>query len=439
MTKRALAGGVETATEFDAPGKFVTLAGYEWHSTGAGDYHILFPDLDAEYDRLRRSRSLAGFRAQARLHHDPASSGQPAGTSRSQLRLRDPEVSPVLEIYSEWGNAEHDRAPFPYIRHTEGGRWTKNTLQYLLAQGHRVGVIASTDDHLGFPAPTAKGWPRSRPPDLTREPSSRPCARAGPTPSRATASRWTCLVNGQCHGPGTALRARARNPGGGDRLGPGGPRRGAQEQPRDPSRLSRWTARSARAVGSNPVLVRFEYGWGPWPALGIGGTCDWDIRVRIQGGRWRTSSPASRPDRWKRRGETAFWNDADRSARAIVYRATPADRGHLAEGRGPEAARRAGDAADRSLVGPKPVSLTQSLEQLAESGEVLFTGEFPRESALVHRLVHEDTTRLRSRCATPMTGGRRAGTMCAWFRPTGSWPGRARSGSRRHRGAGAPL
>jgi hypothetical protein len=43
-----------------------------------------------------------------------------------------------------------------------------------------------------------------------------------------------------------------------------------------------------------------------------------------------------------------------------------------------------------ALSAPKPVSLTQSLEQLADSGEALFTGKFPRESALVHRLVYED-------------------------------------------------
>lgn len=33
------------------------------------------------------------------------------------------------------------------------------------------------------------------------------------------------------------------------------------------------------------------------------------------------------------------------------------------------------------------VSLTQSFRELAESGETMFTGDFPRESALVHRLV----------------------------------------------------
>jgi hypothetical protein len=43
-----------------------------------------------------------------------------------------------------------------------------------------------------------------------------------------------------------------------------------------------------------------------------------------------------------------------------------------------------------SLESPGRVSLTQSFGQLAESGEMLFSGEFPRESAMVHRLVFAD-------------------------------------------------
>src|SRR5205085_6923677 len=33
-----------------------------------------------------------------------------------------------------------------------------------------------------------------------------------------------------------------------------------------------------------PVLVRFEYGWGPWAALGIGGVAAWRVRINVEGG-----------------------------------------------------------------------------------------------------------------------------------------------------------
>jgi len=43
-----------------------------------------------------------------------------------------------------------------------------------------------------------------------------------------------------------------------------------------------------------------------------------------------------------------------------------------------------------SLRSPTKVSLSQTFGQLAESGEMLFTGDFPKESAMLHRLVFAD-------------------------------------------------
>ena len=139
-----------------------------------------------------------------------------------------------------------------------------------------------------------------------------------------------------------------------------------------------------------PVLIRFEYGWGPWPALGIGGTADWDIRVRIQGGTLEDVQPCFQagPLEEGRRDRILERTPAGCACKRLPRYASRSTT--LAKGRGPQSARRAGDAGDVRFVGaqaglPYPVS-----EQLAESGEALFTGEFPRESALVHRLVHED-------------------------------------------------
>jgi hypothetical protein len=43
-----------------------------------------------------------------------------------------------------------------------------------------------------------------------------------------------------------------------------------------------------------------------------------------------------------------------------------------------------------TLRKPTNVSLSQTFGQLAQSGEMLFTGDFPKESAMVHRLVFHD-------------------------------------------------
>ncbi len=181
---------VRMAREFDAPGKFVCIAGYECHSTSLGDYHILFPDLDAElrlFDELRELQQFAKKRGCIMIPHHPAVR---EGHRGANFAFRDPEVSPLLEIYSEWGNAEHDRGPFPYVRHTEPGRWTKNTLQYFLAQGHRVGVIASTDDHLGYPGAYREGLAAVKATESRGRRSSMRCGTGARTRSREIASGW---------------------------------------------------------------------------------------------------------------------------------------------------------------------------------------------------------------------------------------------------------
>jgi len=160
---------VAMAREFDLPGKFVTILGYECHSAALGDYHILFPDLQGElrvFDKLEDLQEFARRRGCLMIPHHPACR---QGHRGANFAHRDPQLSPVLEIFSEWGNAEHDRAPFPYVRHTEPGRWTRNTWQYLLAHGHRVGAIASSDDHLGYPGAYREGLAAIKARELSRE------------------------------------------------------------------------------------------------------------------------------------------------------------------------------------------------------------------------------------------------------------------------------
>jgi len=38
------------------------------------------------------------------------------------------------------------------------------------------------------------------------------------------------------------------------------------------------------ASWNEPVLLRFEYGWGPWPALDMTRICDWDFTITVEGG-----------------------------------------------------------------------------------------------------------------------------------------------------------
>jgi len=140
-----------------------------------------------------------------------------------------------------------------------------------------------------------------------------------------------------------------------------------------------------------PVLIRFEYGWGPWPALGITRVCDWDIILSLEGGQllgFQTcfqSGPLeeSRRDRVLEAGPTGL---RLRSFTALRERIDDiSTKGVVLKIHG-----RPDTRLTVRLESPARVSLTQRLGQLAESSEMLFSGEFPKESAMLHRLVFEE-------------------------------------------------
>jgi hypothetical protein len=386
---------LRTARAFDNPGKFVPIVGYEWHSTRHGDRHVLFPDLEAEYrrfDDLRAFQDYARERGCIMVPHHPANR---LGHRGLDIASRDPRVEPLLEIYSEWGNAEHDRASFGYIRHTEGGRWTRNTLQYLLAQGHRFGVIASSDDHLGYPGGYREGLAAVKASALTREAifdALRNRRTYGVTGDRINLD---FTVNGRLMGqelPFARERELKVSAAGWDQID----RVEIVKNNRVLHRDFPMDRLPASTSWQKPVLVRFEYGWGPWPALSMTRVADWDVRFELDGGVIEDAHTCFLPgpldekrrDRVVERTERTLHLESftalrqqvdDVSQKAVVLKL----RG------GPETKLRI------SVNEPGKVEFTQSLRQLAESGEMLFTGDFPKESAMVHRLVfaeHYETT-----------------------------------------------
>ncbi len=392
--------------EFDEPGKFAAMAGFEWHSTSLGDYHVIFPSPDAaeyvRFDDLRKFQRFAKQRGAILIPHHPANR---LGHRGANLRWLDPEVSPVIEIFSEWGNAEHDRAPSPYVRHTEGGRWTRNTLQHFLKQGYRLGVIASTDDHLGYPGGYREGLAAVLAEELTRE-----------AIFDALRSRRTYAVSGDRialdfrlggHAMGSQLpyarrRELAVEVTGWDQIDRVEILKNNRVLHRDFPMDRTPTAES----WSQPVLLRFEYGWGPWPALDMTRVCDWGVHISLDGGvleDYQTcfqSGPLEegRRDRIVEIGPrhlhfqsfTALRQQLeDYSQKAVVMKI----RG------GP------GTRVTVRLERPTQVALAQSFRQLAESNEMLFTGDFPKESAMLHRLVLADHYQTRCTVADEDDGG----------------------------------
>lgn len=87
---------VEHARRYDEPGRFVAILGYERHGTAEGDYHILFPDLQGDYELIEDLRQLQQFarkRGCLLIPHHPANRLGHRGIDIGKL---DSAASPVL-------------------------------------------------------------------------------------------------------------------------------------------------------------------------------------------------------------------------------------------------------------------------------------------------------------------------------------------------------
>ncbi len=399
VTRKGWPDFIKLVEQFHKDGEFAVIPGFEWHSTGMGDYHILFPDTgSAEYARFRELKEFQEFarrKGALMIPHHPANRLGHRGTD---FRFRDDEVSPVLEIFSEWGNAEHDRAPSPYIRHTEGGRWTRNTMQHLLAQGYRFGIVASTDDHLGFPGAYREGLAAVMAEDLSRK-SIFEAIRARRT---YAVSGDRILLDFKCNEelmgqeiPYCREREFSISAEGWDQVD--------RIELLKNNRVIKRDFPMDRVPGSgswdNPVLTRFEYGWGPWPALDMTRVCDWVINISVENGKLDGFQPcfqsgpleeerldqiiSSSDHHLKLNSYTALRQQfEDYSTKAVVLRIKG----------GPETTVKV------ELEAPTSVSLTMKLGELAESNEMLFTGDFPRESAMLHRLVFQENYKSEFTC-----------------------------------------
>jgi hypothetical protein len=135
---------------FHAPGRFVTLLGYEWTSWIHGHRHVLHFDdegkllssLDPSYKSpVDLWRALAGQPVLTFAHH---SAGGPVATNWAIPP--DPVLEPVTEIVSVHGSSEAPDSPTPIYDPVAG-----NFVRDVLGRGYRFGFIGSGDGHDGHP------------------------------------------------------------------------------------------------------------------------------------------------------------------------------------------------------------------------------------------------------------------------------------------------
>jgi hypothetical protein len=141
------------AARFHAPGRFVTLLGYEWTSWIYGHRHVLYfgeegevlSSIDEASDHPQELwEKLRGKNALTVAHH---SAGGPIATDWSIPP--DPELEPVTEIVSGHGSSEAADSPKVIHRPVEG-----NFARDALDRGYKLGFIGSGDGHDGHPGLT---------------------------------------------------------------------------------------------------------------------------------------------------------------------------------------------------------------------------------------------------------------------------------------------
>jgi len=138
-------------------GRFTTFVGFEWHSSAYGDSHVLYP---AGEGRVHPATNLEDLQDFARRHGAlviPHHVGYRQGWRGALWPGLSPDVSPVVEVFSEHGNSLEAESHWAMLRHSTGGSERSQAALARLEAGAVFGLVASTDNHAGHPASHGEG------------------------------------------------------------------------------------------------------------------------------------------------------------------------------------------------------------------------------------------------------------------------------------------
>lgn len=159
--KRLREGGwdkyVAMTKEYNKEGEFLTFLGYECHSMAHGDHVALNYDLDAPLVECTSvpdlKNKLKGKKVMVTPHHMGYQEGF---RGYNWDFFTEGEQTPFVEMYSRHGLAESDQGDYNYL-HDMGPRQWEGSIQYGLNQGHKFGIMGSTDQHAGYPGSYGDG------------------------------------------------------------------------------------------------------------------------------------------------------------------------------------------------------------------------------------------------------------------------------------------
>ena len=384
-------------------GEFCSFLGFEWHSSHWGDQCVVLPRDFRPLCHASDPHRLRRFCIEEEALMIPHHLAYPAGRRGVNWEAFDEACTPVVEIYSEHGNAEDDRGPYSYYTHSMGGRETAHTAAAGLASGLRFGFVGSSDDHAGFPGAYGEGLMAALVSDFSRA-GIFEAIRARRTYA-LTGDRIELgfAVEGAPMGATIAAGADAEvefEVHGRDELE-------VVEVIQDGRIVHRAYAEDAAAPAyAAPLQLRLEWGWGPWGALALDRVCDWAMQLRIENGRLARFFPClqsmpfdeQRRHRFERLGTDRL---AIRSytARQGAYRENP-NQSVVLEIEGD-----AGTLLDLAFTEPVAQQRRVSLDELQRGSHNEFTGAFPSEAWQWHRLVPRAASSLRGRCSVRVPAG----------------------------------
>lgn len=147
--------------DYNSPGKFVTILGFEWTTTMYGDKNVYFFDAAAPFrefppDQPGLYRALQGERALVITHTMMGVSGMRG----PRWEFCDRRFEKVMEIASFHGVREYAGNAYPVCdsdRFIPAFLVRGNLAEGALQQGLRLGFTAGADDHSGKPGAGNKG------------------------------------------------------------------------------------------------------------------------------------------------------------------------------------------------------------------------------------------------------------------------------------------
>ena len=139
------------------PGKFIPFLAFEWHSRQFGDHNVYYLEPEGE---IIKADSIEELRAKMKSHEAlviPHHIGYTPGSRGIDWdHFVGSGQSPFVEVHSFHGCSVTDTSPYPMLREM-GPRAYEKTMEAGLKKGHKFGIIASTDNHYGYPGSYGEG------------------------------------------------------------------------------------------------------------------------------------------------------------------------------------------------------------------------------------------------------------------------------------------